>query len=183
MLKILTHNQQALFSMKTLSSILLFTLLILDPAFAAGKQTLPTLDKPIPAPDFNLKGEDGKSYRLSDMRGKVVVINFWATWCPPCRYEMPAMERLWQKVKDKNIVIWGVNVGEDADTIFEFTGTYPVSFPLPMDIDGKVIEQYPIKGLPTTYVINPQGMVTHRAVGSREWDEAWLITELEKLFN
>lgn len=91
------------------------------------------------------------------------------------------MERLWQKVKDKNIVLLGINVGEDADTIFEFTGQYPVSFPLPMDSDGKVIEQYPIKGLPTTYIVNPQGMVTHRAVGSREWDQAWLVKILQGL--
>lgn len=167
--------------MKQLTSAFLLTFIIFNLAFAASKQTLPTLDKPIPAPDFKLQGEDGKWYQLSEMRGKVVVINFWATWCPPCRYEMPALENLWQKVKNKNIIILGVNVGEDADTIFEFTGTYPVSFPLPMDTDGKVIEQYPIRGLPTTYVINPEGMVTHRAVGSRHWDEDWLIAELEKL--
>ena len=167
--------------MKHLLPLLFFTLFLFDTSLAAGKQTLPALDKPIPAPDFKLKGEDGKWYQLSDMRGKVVVINFWATWCPPCRYEMPALESLWQKVKDQNIIILGINVGEDADTIFEFTGTYPVSFPLPMDIDGKVIEQYPIKGLPTTYVINPQGMVTHRAVGSRVWDEDWLINKLKSL--
>lgn len=181
MLQTLIRNQQTPTNMKHVTIIILLTFFMLGTAFAAGKQTLPALAEPIPAPDFNLKAEDGKWYKLSDMRGKVVVINFWATWCPPCRYEMPALENLWQKVKDKNIVILGVNVGEDADTIFEFTGTYPVSFPLPMDIDGKVIEQYPIRGLPTTYVINPAGMVTHRAVGSRQWDEDWLIAELEKL--
>lgn len=178
---ILTRNLQIRFDMKQLTSIFLIVFLFIELAAAAGKQTLPALAKPIPAPDFNLQGEDGKWYKLSDMRGKVVVINFWATWCPPCRYEMPALERLWKKVKNKNIIILGLNVGEDADTIFEFTGTYPMSFPIPMDIDGKVIEQYPIKGLPTTYVINPQGMVTHRAVGSREWDEEWMIKKLESL--
>lgn len=181
MQKMLTHNQQTHINMKKLTFILIIFVFLTGPAAASGKQTLPALEKPILAPDFNLKGEDGNWYKLSDMRGKVVVINFWATWCPPCRYEMPALERLWKKVKDKNIVILGINVGEDADTIFEFTGTYPMSFPIPMDIDGKVIEQYPIKGLPTTYVIDPQGMVTHRAVGSREWDEEWMINKLKSL--
>ena len=168
--------------MKYLTTISLVFFLLLNTIIADEKETLPELEKPLPAPDFNLKGEDGKWYKLSSMKGKVVVINFWATWCPPCRYEMPALENLWQKVKDQDIIVLGVNVGEDTDTIFEFTGTYPVSFPIPMDIDGKVIEQYPIKGLPTTYVINPQGMVTHRAVGSREWDQDWVIKELKSLF-
>ncbi|MEJ2142651.1 MAG: TlpA disulfide reductase family protein [Gammaproteobacteria bacterium] len=167
--------------MKYIYSSIIFSLIVITTAIAAEKQTLPALEKPIPAPDFNLKGEDGKWYKLSEMKGKVVVMNFWATWCPPCRYEMPALERLWEKVKDKNIIILGINVGEDADTIFEFTGTYPMSFPVPMDIDGKVIEQYPIRGLPTTYVINPQGMVTHRAVGSRNWDEEWMVNKLKSL--
>ena len=148
---------------------------------AAENQTLPKLAKPFPAPDFSLQGEDGNTYRLSSYRGQVVVMNFWATWCPPCREEMPSMERLWQKVKGKGIMVLGVNVGEDADIIFEFTGQYPVSFALPMDIDGKVIASYPVRGLPTTYIIDPSGMVTYRAVGSREWDSDGLVKQLQSL--
>ncbi|MGD8484072.1 MAG: TlpA disulfide reductase family protein, partial [Thioalkalispiraceae bacterium] len=177
----LTRKPRKPCSMKFLMTVLLSVCLQISSASATEPQTLPRLEKPFKAPDFNLQAEDGRHYRLSDFHGKVVVLNFWATWCPPCREEMPAMERLWQKVKDKNIVLLGINVGEDADTIFEFTGQYPVSFPLPMDSDGKVIEQYPIKGLPTTYIVNPQGMVTHRAVGSREWDQAWLVKILQGL--
>ena len=168
--------------MKFFFTIFITTFFFTSSIYASGKQTLPELAKPFPAPDFNLKGEDGKHYRLSEYRGKVVVMNFWATWCPPCREEMPSMERLWEKVKDKNIVLLGINVGEDADTIFEFTGNYPVSFPLPMDIDGKVIESYPVRGLPTTYIVNPQGMVTHRVIGSREWDDEEMIKQLLLLF-
>ena len=125
-------------------------------------QTLPKLAEPFIAPDFILKGEDGNTYRLKDYRGKVVILNFWATWCPPCREEMPSMERAWHQIKDKGIVMLGINVGEDADTIFEFTGQYPMTFPLPMDINGEVVEQYPIRGLPTTYIIDPAGMATLR---------------------
>jgi peroxiredoxin len=128
-LKILTHNQQALFSMKTLSSILLFTLLILDPAFAAGKQTLPALDKPIPAPDFNLKGEDGKSYRLSDMRGKVVVINFWATWCPPCREEIPLFLSLRKKYSAAGFEIVGISV-DDVSKVMQYRDAMHIDYPL-----------------------------------------------------
>lgn len=149
--------------------------------YAVEKETLPAIENPFSAPNFNLIGEDGKRYRLSDYRGKVVVINFWATWCPPCREEMPSMERLWQKVKNKNIVILAINVGEDADTIFEFTGQYPVTFALPMDTDGEVLNNYPARALPTTYIINPKGIATHRAIGSREWDSEQMIHKLTSL--
>jgi len=147
-------------------------------AAAAEQQTLPALAKPFAATDFTLIGEDGRSYRLSDYRGQVVLINFWASWCPPCRFEMPSLERLWEKVKGKGIVILAVNVGENRDTIFEFMGQYPMSFPLPMDLDGKVVKAYPVTGLPTSYIVSPQGQVTHRAVGSREWDDPRLIEQL-----
>jgi peroxiredoxin len=145
---------------------------------APRKETLFQFDKPFPAPDFELTGEDRKTYRLSDYRGQVVILNFWTTWCPPCRFEMPAMERVWQQVQGKGIVILAVNMGETETTIFEFTGTYPVSFPIPMDRDGKVIEEYPVIGLPTTYIINPEGYITHRAVGTREWDAPNLLDQL-----
>jgi thiol-disulfide isomerase/thioredoxin len=148
-------------------------------ATGAKQQTLPPIAKPFMASDFSLPGEDGKTYRLSDFRGKVVVLNFWATWCPPCRFEMPSLERLWQKVKDQNIVILAINVGEDSDTIFEFGGNYPTTFPIPMDRNGDVIKRYPVKGLPTTYIVSPDGRVTHRAVGSREWDSKEMISALK----
>lgn len=160
--------------------LLCLTLLLARPAISSEtQQTLPEIAKPFVATDFSLTGEDGKVYRLSELRGKVVVLNFWATWCPPCRYEMPSLERLWQKVQDKDIVVLAVNVGEDRDTIFEFGGSYPTTFPIPMDIKGEVIKQYPVVGLPTTYVISAKGMVTHRAVGSREWDSEKIIATLK----
>lgn len=171
--------------MKSVISVWLVTLMLLIAtnvvAAEKGKQTLPKLAEPFAAPDFTLKGEDGKTYRLKDYRGKVVILNFWATWCPPCREEMPSMERAWQIIKDNGIVILAINVGEDADTIFEFTGQYTMTFPLPMDIDGDVVKQYPVRGLPTTYIIDPAGRATHRAVGSREWDDPVLLRQLEEM--
>lgn len=147
-----------------------------------SKQTLPIL-KPFPAVDFQLKGEDGKTYRLGDYKGKLVLLNFWATWCPPCREEMPSMERAWQKLQGKNIVFLAVNVGETEEQIFPFTASYPVSFPLLMDQKGVVVKQYPVIGLPTTYIISPAGRVTHRAVGTREWDDQQLLKHLISLAN
>ena len=104
-----------------------------------------------------------------------MLLNFWATWCPPCREEMPSMERAWQKLKGGNIVFLAVNVGETIDQIFPFTASYPVSFPLLMDQKGEVVKQYPVIGLPTTYIISVNGRVTHRAVGTREWDSPEMI--------
>ena len=81
-------------------------------------------------------------------------------------------------MKGENIAILAVNVGEDEDTVFAFTGHYPVTFPLPLDRDGRVIDKYPVVGLPTTFIIDPRGLVTHRAVGSREWDDDRLLDRL-----
>ena len=145
------------------------------------QQTLPPVAKPFAAADFSLKDENGKVYRLSDYRGKVVVLNFWATWCPPCREEMPAMERAHQKVKNEKIAIIAVNVGEDEDTVFGFTGLYPMTFPLPLDTDGSVVKKYPVTGLPTTFIISPDGTVTHRAVGGRHWDDDQLLNKLRAM--
>jgi peroxiredoxin len=175
--------------MKTLiRSFLRCTMLVswfvLCAAQAAGNdaaQTLSPLPKPFAAPDFTLQGEDGKTYRLSDYRGKVVVLNFWATWCPPCRYEMPSMERAHKKLQGEKIVLLAINVGESEDGVFEFTGQYPVTFPLLLDTEGAIIRKYPVIGLPTTFVIDPRGVVTYRAVGGREWDDEQLLAQLRKL--
>lgn len=148
---------------------------------AHAGQSLPAATPPFAAPAFDLAGEDGRHYRLDELRGKVVVLNFWATWCPPCRKEMPSMERARALTEGESIVILGINVGEDADTIFEFTGRYPVGFPLLMDRDARVIKQYPVTGLPTTYVIDPRGQVRYRAVGSREWDDPEMLERLRAL--
>jgi peroxiredoxin len=150
---------------------------------AGEKQTLPPVANSFPAPAFELRDIDGKIHHIKDYRGKVVVLNFWATWCPPCRYEMPSMERARKKLLQDKVVILAVNVGENEDTIFEFTGNYPVEFPLLMDQSGNIIKQYPVVGLPTTYIINPQGIVTHRAVGSREWDDNQLLDQLRHMSN
>ena len=93
------------------------------------------------------------------------------------------MERARLLVKDEPIVILAVNIGEDEDTIFLFTGDYPVEFPLLMDKDETVVNDYPVVGLPTTYIIDPKGNIRHRAVGSREWDDPKLLDALRGLLN
>jgi len=146
-----------------------------------AEQTLPELPRPIVAPNFELADLDGGLHKLTDYRGKVVVLNFWATWCPPCRYEMPSMQRGWEAAEADGIVFLGVNVGEDADTVFMFLADYSVEFPLLLDKDATVIKEYQVVGLPTTFIIDPQGRITHRVIGSREWDDAALLHALRGL--
>lgn len=151
-------------------------------AVADTAQTLPEFINQ-PAPEFVLKDTEGRTHRLSDYKGKVVVLNFWATWCPPCRDEMPSMERARLLVLDEPIEILAINIGEDEDAIFLFTGDYPVEFPLLMDKDESVVKDYPVVGLPTTYIIGPKGNIRYRAVGSREWDDPKLLDALRSLLN
>lgn len=91
------------------------------------------------------------------------------------------MERAHRKLRGESIVILAVNVGESAEQVFEFTGRYPVTFPLPLDTEGAIVRRYPVIALPTTFVIDPRGRITHRAIGGRKWDDDALLDELRKL--
>jgi peroxiredoxin len=158
-----------------------FLMLLFCQVVVAGKEPLhPVVGTPLAA-DFVLMDVDGQRHTLAMYRGKIVIINFWATWCPPCRFELPAMEKVWERLKNKGVVILGINVGEDADTIFTFTADYPVTFPLLLDRDSSVTQKYPVIGLPTTYVINPQGRLIYKAIGTRDWNEDALVRQILKL--
>jgi peroxiredoxin len=167
-----------------MSKILIILLLLafspLSSAQQAGKG-LTKLPAVTQAADFVLTDLDGKQHRLSDYRGQVVIINFWATWCPPCRAEMPSMQRAWEQLEKEGIVMLGIDVGEDEDTIFQFTANYPVEFPLLMDSDSRVIDQWPVLGLPTTFVVDPKGNIVYRAIGGREWDDPELLVLVRAL--
>jgi peroxiredoxin len=143
-------------------------------AFAYSEQSLTPYKGAQPAPDFELVDVDGDKHRLSDYRGKPLIINFWATWCPPCREEMPSMNRAWSKVKD-DVSMLAINVGEDEDTIFIFSADYPIDFPVLLDRSGDVIREWPVKGLPTTFVLDREGNIRYMAVGAREWDDVALL--------
>jgi len=155
----------------------------LSAAAAETKQTFSPLAEKLPARDFSLKDMDEKTYQLADLRGKVVLINFWATWCPPCRKELPSMERLWQQFSKEDFMVLAINVGEDADTIFAFTGTLEPapSFPILLDRDSAVLKAWPVRGLPTTFVLDREGRVVYRAVGGREFDNPELVAQLRGL--
>ena len=137
------------------------------------------------APDFLLLDMDGKKRRLSDLHGKVVLVNFWATWCPPCRREMPSIERLSQALKSADFEILTVNVAENLETVFSFTGTLePIpTFPIVFDTDSKVLKAWPVMGLPTTFILNKQGHIIYRAVGGREFDDQAIQAQIRGLID
>jgi len=164
--------------MKKLPVFLLCWLLA---ATAFAEQTLTPIPGKVMAPDFTLPDTNGKTHHLSDYRGRPVIINFWTTWCPPCREELPSMNRAWHLIEEEGIAMLAINMGEDEDTIFIFSADYPTDFPVLMDQSGEVIEQWPVKGLPTTYVIAPDGTIAYRAIGSREWDAKELLDSVRAL--
>jgi len=147
----------------------------------AADQTLTPLSGQPAAPDFDLKDPQGHPQRLADYRGRPVILNFWATWCPPCLEEMPSMQRAHEAVAPEGIAVVAVNVGEDRDTIAAFLKQAPVDFAVPMDTDTKVAQRYHTKGLPTTYVIDAQGRLAYRATGSRAWDDPKLLEQVRAL--
>lgn len=133
------------------------------------------------APDFMLHDINETIKELDDYKGKPVIINFWATWCPPCREELPSMNRAWNKVKDEGIQMLAVNIGDDIETIKAFTKEYPIDFTILLDESSEEIANWSIGGLPTTFVLDPQGKVIYRAVGGREWDDEKLLNQVRAL--
>jgi peroxiredoxin len=166
--------------MKVFMSICMALLLSLAGNVPAA-DTLTPMGSKLLAPDFSLQDTAGNTHRLSDYRGKPVIINFWTTWCPPCREELPSMNRAWHQLEQEGVAMLAINMGEDEDTIFVFSADYPTDFPILMDQTGEVIEQWPVKGLPTTYVVAPDGTFAYRAIGSREWDDAELLDKIRAL--
>jgi peroxiredoxin len=144
-------------------------------------QTLTPVPGDMAAPEFVLQDTEGNVHRLSDYRGKPVIINFWTTWCPPCRKEIPSMNRAWHILQQEGIAMLAINMGEDEDTIFFFTADYHADFPILLDRSGEIIAQWPVKGLPTTYVVAPDGRIAYRAIGSREWDDGALLDAIRAL--
>ena len=124
---------------------------------------------PIEAIDFTLKDLDNKRISLKSYRGKVVMLNFWATWCTPCRLEMPSMEKLHRQFKDKGFVVLAVAAGEKAEGVTAFVKEYHITFSTLLDTDQGVAEDYKVWALPTTYFINAEGKIIGRVNGSRDW--------------
>ena len=138
---------------------------------------------PRPAPGFTLQDIDGKTHSLADYRGKVVLVNFWATWCPPCRAEMPSIERLYASMKGKPFVVLALDQGESVDSVFAFMGQLSPSptFPVLLDSKSQAAHAFGVMGIPSTYLIDQQGRIVAQAIGGRDYDSATMRTLLDRL--
>ncbi len=122
------------------------------------------------APDFTVADLAGKAVKLSSFKGRWVILNFWATWCPPCRVEMPSMEALWKDFKNTGLAMLAVSTGEDAATVNNFVKSNPYSFSILVDQDNVAGELYQIASIPTTYLIDPNGVVVAGKIGLHDWN-------------
>jgi len=122
-----------------------------------------------PAPDFTLPDLERGKVSLKDFRGKLLMLNFWASWCVPCREEMPAMERLYQRYRDRGFVILGVNIKDDKKSAISFVRELKITFPIGFDPNGDVGLLYGAWGLPATYLIDTKGIALARAWGPADW--------------
>jgi peroxiredoxin len=131
------------------------------------------------APDFTLPDPVGRSYTLSGYKGKVVLLRFWADWCPNCKEEMPKIDEVYKNMKGKGFEVLGVNVKQSEEAVSAFVSEYKISFPTPMDKDATVARIYGVVGLPTTFIIDRDGVVKEKIMGDMTKEEVeGLVTPL-----
>ena len=157
-----------------------------SPSADAAASILGSLGFQIPkedlqAIDFNLMDLTGRSRSLSAFNGQVVFLNFWATWCGPCRAEIPSMERLYTALKDEGFTIVAVNSQEPLEQVSAFVEETGMSFPVLLDSTGRVGAAYGVRAIPTTYIIDAQGAIRGRMVGTRDWYTTDIISAVKEL--
>ena len=134
------------------------------------------------APDFTLSTPDGESFTLSDLRGQAVLVNLWATWCPPCRAEMPAIQKLYDEYKDQGFVVLGVNMTyqDNPSAVVPFVQENQLTFPILLEETGEVAEKYELRSLPSSFFIGRDGIIQEVVIGG-PMSEALLRTRIESI--
>lgn len=158
---------------------LLFAWMLLAPLGAAAQALAPWPGGA--TPPLELFALDGRSHRLADYRGRVVLVNFWATWCAPCRAEMPSIERLRHALDKDPFAVLAVNVGEDAATVRAFADRVSMNFPLLLDPDTQATRAWRARALPMTFIVGPEGRIRYQALGERDWADAEIRSTLRAL--
>jgi peroxiredoxin len=137
---------------------------------------------PALAPDFAVPDLAGQAVRLSAYRGRVVLVNLWATWCPPCRDEMPSMEQLYQKLKDRGFVLLAVSQDDGGAAIVKpFVEQMKVTFPVLVDPQGEVGRKYGVWGFPESFLVDREGRIVDRVIGPRDWASNTQVARIEAL--
>jgi len=143
-----------------------------------GVIKVPPAEDPV---KINLKDMNGKNTSLSDFKGKIVFLNFWTTWCPTCRIEMPSMEKLHQKLKNKDFAMVTINLQESASQVKSFFKEFKLTFTALLDPAGEVSASFGIRSIPTTYILDKTGRIIGLVSGPREWDSKAAIALFENL--
>lgn len=136
----------------------------------------PSQSKKTKASDFTLKTLDGRDVRLSQLEGKKVILNFWATWCPPCRAEMPDMQKFYKEYKDKNVEILAVNLTSSErgrDEVKKFLDEFGITFPVVLDEKNDVATMYKVEAIPSSFLIDSKGQVQHTITGPMSYN--WMM--------
>lgn len=144
----------------------------------AGLNVFPA---PQSVPVFTVKKTDGKQVSLADYKGKYLLLNFWATWCPPCRAEMPSMERLNAAMAGKDFAMLAISVNEKESVVQAFLKKTPYAFDTAFDPAGTVSSQFVGRGIPTTYILDKEGRAIAGIVGGKEWDAPAVVDAFAKL--
>jgi peroxiredoxin len=160
--------------------VLIWLLLGLSVAFC-NKNPGPQVGEPVP--DFELPDLDGRAKRLMDFRGQVVVLNFWATWCPPCVDEMPSLEKLHGSLASKGLAVVAVSVDERFSDIVDFVKSYGVTFTILHDNGRKIARSYQSFKYPETYIIDRNGRLKSKVIGPRDWVSPSVIRDMVELLN
>jgi peroxiredoxin len=138
-----------------------------------------------PAADFTLPALGGEDVRLSELTGKVVLINFWATWCGPCRDEMPAMEQLWTRLKDQGFTILAISLDNkrSRSRVDKFIKKFKLTYPILLDPEESVSDRYRTVGLPTSYVVAKDGTIAGKVIGPLDWSTPAVTSIIEGLLS
>jgi len=173
--------------MKFIDKLIIFSLLLLLSEMAQAANPLTSLFV-VPevarqnAPDFAIEKLEGGKAGLADYKGKLVLLNFWATWCMPCREEMPGMEILWQKYKEQGFVVVAVSVDEGSKSRVEtFSKLLDLSYPILLDPGSEVSDLYKVSNMPTSFLIDGNGKIISRIVGTEEWSSPDATKLVERL--
>ncbi len=158
---------------------ILFILFFYGAALAAEVEPLQPLSTSRSAPAFNFPDMDGMPHTLEDYAGQVLVVNFWATWCPPCVRELPALDRLQQQLAADGVVVLGVNFGETAEDIDTFLQrVVDIDFTLLLDPTMNAGTEWGVRGLPTTYIIDDHGQILFEVLGDKHWDDPVIVEQI-----
>jgi thiol-disulfide isomerase/thioredoxin len=166
--------------LKSLPSTVVALWLVVFPALAPGGELLHDRENR-PTPALELPDLAGKQHRLGDYQGRVVLVNFWASWCPPCLAEMPSMQRLANALKGRPFTILAVNLEESKSTVWKFRKLLNIDFATLLDSTGDVTRAWGVEVFPTSYVIDSEGRARYFAEGPLEWDAAAVINAIEPL--